>query len=79
MPFGLSNSVPAISNLRQRLFQIGDQVLNVFQSQGDAHQVVHHAEGLAVFNRIVEERHHGHLGDEALGTAQTGRDEEEFQ
>ena len=67
------------SNLRQRLFQVGDQVLHVFQSQGDAHEVVHHAEGLAVFHRIIEKRHHGHLGDETLGTAEAGRDEEKFQ
>lgn len=68
-----------MSNLRQRLLQVGGQIFHVFQPEGDADEVIDHAEGLAILDRIVEERHHGHLGDEAFRAAQAGRDDKELQ
>ena len=63
----------------QRLFEVGNQVARVFEAQGEAHEVVHDADAFAVFDRVIEERHRGHLGDKAFGPAQARRDEEQFQ
>ena len=46
--------VPTL-NLRQRLLQVGNEIFGVFQAEGDAHQVVHHADGFAVGHRVIEE------------------------
>lgn len=63
----------------QRLFEVGNQVARVFEAQREAHEVVHDADAFPILSRVIEERHGGHLGDEAFGAAETRRDEEQFQ
>ena len=38
----------------QRLVEISNEVLGIFQAQRQADEVVHHADGFAVFRRVVE-------------------------
>lgn len=42
---------PDLSPL-QRLFQFDDQILNIFQTESERHEVVHEVDGFAVCHRI---------------------------
>jgi hypothetical protein len=53
--FALRVSASRRLNLIQRLLEVGNQVARVFEAEGEADEVVHHADALAVLDRVIEE------------------------
>ena len=51
----LTGAAVICSYLFKCLLQISDQVVDILKSEGEPHKIVHHADVLAVFLRVIEE------------------------